>query len=80
MVFSELLTDFVLFKQYNITATNMYQNLLALHAVDPTNQESISIEDIYEATDTLASLPSFTVAKKKSVTSKNSFSGKQAYG
>lgn len=72
MVFSELPTDFVLFKQYNITATNMYQNLLALHAVDPTNQESISVEDIYEVTDALASLPSFTAAKKRQRQAKTS--------
>jgi hypothetical protein len=47
MVFSELPTEFVLFKQYNISAVNMFQNLLALHAVDPANQDSISVEDIY---------------------------------
>ena len=58
MVFSELPTDFVMFKQYNITASKMFQNLMALHAVDPANQESISVEDIYEVTDALASLPS----------------------
>ena len=58
MVFSELPSDFVLFKQYNISATKMYQNLLALHAVDTANQEIISVEDIYEVTDVLASLPS----------------------
>ena len=53
MVFSELPADFVLFKQYNISASKMYQNLLALHAVNPANQV-----DIYEVTDALASLPS----------------------
>ena len=58
MVFSELPSDFVLFKQYNISATKMYQNLLALHAVDTANQEIISVEDIYEVTNVLASLPS----------------------
>ena len=45
-------------KQFNITASKMFQNLMALHAVDPANQESISVEDIYEVTDALASLPS----------------------
>ena len=58
MFFSELPTDFVMFKQFNITASKMFQNLMALHAVDPANQESISVEDIYEVTDALASLPS----------------------
>ena len=58
MVFSELPSDFALFKQFGITASKMFQNLMALHAVDPTNQEFISVEDIYEVTDVLASLPS----------------------
>ena len=31
----------------------MYQNLLALHSVDNSNQEVISVEDIYEITDSL---------------------------
>ena len=62
MVFSELPTEFVLFKQY-ISAVKMFQNLLALHAVDPANQDSISVEDIYEVTDALASLPSLDVTK-----------------
>ena len=53
LVFSELPPDFVLFKQYNITAKQMYQNLLALHSVDNSNQEVISVEDIYEITDSL---------------------------
>ena len=43
LLFSELPTDYPLFKQYNITAKIMYQNLLALHAVDESNQESISV-------------------------------------
>ena len=63
IVYSELPADFVLFKQYNISATKMYQNLLALHAVDPANQETISVEDIYEVTDALASLPSLEPKK-----------------
>ena len=58
MVFSELPSDFALFKQFGITASKMFQNLMALHAVDPTNQEFISVEDIYEVTDVLASLAS----------------------
>ena len=63
MVYSELPADFVLYKQYNITATKMYQNLLALHAVDPANQETISVKDIYEVTDALASLRSLEPIK-----------------
>ena len=34
----------------------MYQNLLALHSVDACNQGVISVEDIYEITDSLDSL------------------------
>ena len=56
MMFSELPPDFVLFKQQNITAAKMFQNLLALHAVDPAHQETISMEDIYDVTDTVATL------------------------
>ena len=41
----------------------MYQNLLKLHAVDEVNQETISVEDIYEITDTLSTL---TIRKSKS--------------
>ena len=29
----------------------MYENLLALHTVDPSNQEVITVEDIYVASD-----------------------------
>ena len=58
MVYSELPSDFALFKQFGITASKMFQSLMALHAVDPTNQEFISVEDIYEVTDVLASLAS----------------------
>ena len=58
MVFSDLPSDFALFKQFGITASKMFQNLMALHAVDPANQEYISVEDIYEVTNILASLPS----------------------
>ena len=61
--FSERPTVFVMFKQFNITASKMFQNLMALHAVDPANQESISVEDMYEVTDALASLPSLHCPK-----------------
>ena len=55
-IFSDLPSDFVLFKQLNISAKKMYQNLLSLHAVDANNQESISVEEIYEITDSLTTL------------------------
>ena len=51
VVFSELPNDFVLFKQYNISAKQMYQNLLALHSVDAAHQEVVSVEDIFAITD-----------------------------
>ena len=34
----------------------MYQNLLQLHAVDESNQETISVEDIHEITETLSTI------------------------
>ena len=46
VMFSEMPSDFVYFKQFNISAKQMYENLLALHAVDPTNQAIIIVEDI----------------------------------
>ena len=49
VMFSEMPSDFVYFKQFNISAKQMYENLLALHAVDPTNQAIITVEDIYIA-------------------------------
>ena len=71
MIFSELPWDFVLFKQQNITAAKIFQNLLALHAVDPAHQETISMEDIYDVTDTLATLlaldPTTTKAKRSGI-------------
>ena len=47
LIFSELPS----LKQNNISAKQMYQNLLALHSVDACNQEVISVEDINEITD-----------------------------
>ena len=52
-MFSELLSDFVYLKQYNFSSKLMYENLLALHSVDQCNQEVITVEDVYEATDLL---------------------------
>lgn len=69
MVFQELPADFVLFKQNNISASKMYQNQLALHAVNPANQV-----DIYEVTDALASLPSLE-PKKRSKKQKKQIQG-----
>ena len=57
LIFSELPNDFVLFKQYNISSTKMYQNLLELQAIDSANQETIDVEHIYEGTNVLASKP-----------------------
>ena len=33
----------------------MYENLLALHSVDQCNQEFITVDDVYEATNMLDS-------------------------
>ena len=51
IMFSELPSDFVYFKQYNISSKQMYENLLASYSVDQYNQEVITVEDVYEATD-----------------------------
>ena len=68
LLFLELPCDFVLFKHYNISSTKMYQNLLGLHAVDSANQKTITVEDVYEVTNVLASNPSLegTQSSKKS--------------
>ena len=68
LIFSELPNDFVLFKEYNISSTKTYQNLLELHAVVSSNQETITVEDIYEATNVLALNPTLecTQSSKKS--------------
>ena len=50
-LFSEMPSDFVYFKQYNITAKQMYENLLALHMVDPSDHEIITVENIYVASE-----------------------------
>ena len=65
MMFSELPSDFVLFKQQNITAVKMFQNLLALHAVNVAYQETISVAGIYDITDTLASLQAIDLLTAK---------------
>ena len=46
----------------------MYQNLLKLHAIDSSNQEVITVENIYEGTNVFASnlTPERTQSLKKS--------------
>ena len=56
ILFSDLPSDFPMFRQYNITAKVMYQNLLQLHSVDESNQETVSVEDIYDITESLATV------------------------
>ena len=53
----DLLYDFVLSKQYNISAKQV-------HSVDGSNQETIMMEDIYAITDSLQTL-SLPEPKKK---------------
>ena len=65
LFFSEFPKDFILFKQYNLSSSKMYQNLLALHAVESAHQEDISVEDIYEVAESLASLPALHTQKLK---------------
>ena len=57
VLFSDLPSDFVLFRQYGITPKQMYQNLIALHAVEDCNQTDLSMEDIYAVTDDLSTAP-----------------------
>ena len=54
LLFFDLPPDFKLFRQHNIFAKIMYQ--MQLHAVDKNNQEIISVEDIYEITETLSTI------------------------
>ena len=46
LLFSEMPCDFVYFKQYHISAKLMYDNLLALNTVDPSNQEVITVTPV----------------------------------
>ena len=64
-LFSEMPSNFVHFKQYNITAKQMYKNLLALHMVDPSDQEIITVEDIYVASESVRN-PSANKQAKRS--------------
>ena len=63
-LFSEMPSDFVYFKQYNITAKQMYKNLLALHMVDPSDQEIITVEDIYVASESVRNQSANKQAKR----------------
>ena len=63
-LFSEMPSDFVYFKQYNITAKQMYENLLALHMVDPSDQEIITVEDIYVASESVGTQSANKQAKR----------------
>ena len=65
IIFSELPSDFVYFKQCNISSKQMYENLLALHSVDQCNQEFITVDDVYEATNMLDSPTAQSQTKKK---------------
>ena len=54
LLFCELPPDYPLFRQYNIAPNFMFNNLLALHVVEESNQESISVKNIYEITKSLS--------------------------
>ena len=66
-LFLEMPSDFVYFKQYNITAKQMYENLLALHTVDPSDQEVITVEDVYVASESVGTQSANKQAKRSKV-------------
>ena len=68
-MFSEIPSDFVYFKQYNITAKQMYENLLALHTVDPFDQKIIiiTVEDVYVASESVGTQSASKQAKRSRV-------------
>ena len=53
LLFFELPPDYLLFGQFNIAPDFMFNNSLSLHVVEESNQESVSVEDIYEITESL---------------------------
>ena len=57
-------SDFVYFEQYNITTKQMYKNLLALHMVNPCDQEIITVEDIYVVSESVGNQSAFKQAKR----------------
>ena len=63
-LFSKMPSDFVYFKQYNITGKQMYKNLLALHMVDPSDQEIITVEVIYVASESVGNQSANKQAKR----------------
>ena len=63
-MFSEMPSDFVYFKQYNITAKQMYENLLALHTVDPSNQKVITVDNIFVVSESAGTQSASKPAKK----------------
>ena len=63
-LFLEMPSDFVYFKQYSITAKQIYKNLLALHMVDPSDQEIITVEDIYVASESVGNQDANKQAKR----------------
>ena len=46
LLFSELPPDYLFFGQYNVAPDLMFNNSLALHVVEESNQKSVSVEDI----------------------------------
>ena len=51
VMFPEMPSDFVYFKQYNITA----KQVNALHTVEPSNQKVITVDNIYIASESTGS-------------------------
>ena len=62
-----MLYDFVYFKQYNTTAKQMYKNLLALHTVDPSDQEVITVKNVYVASESIGTQSASKQAKRSRV-------------
>ena len=45
----------------------MYENLLALHTVDPSDQEVITVEDVYVASESVGTQSANKQAKRSKV-------------
>ena len=45
----------------------MYENLLALHTVDPSDQEVITVEDVYVASESVGTQSASKQAKRSRV-------------
>ena len=50
----------------------MYENLLALHTVDPSDQEVITVEDVYVASESVGTQSANKQAKRSRVLKKTS--------